>query len=111
MSPKAAAVSDPLSATQTIFRVLEPLAADVQQRVLASALSLLGIAAPTNASSSNSTPSSPIVKAGERQMSLGELYKQSEPATNAQKLAVFAYYKEKFEGKSTFSPTELRPYF
>jgi hypothetical protein len=36
---------------------------------------------------------------------------EKKPATNAQRIAVFAYYREKSEGLSRFAKDDLKPYF
>jgi hypothetical protein len=46
-----------------------------------------------------------------RPLSVVELMQQKNPATNTQKLALFAYYREKVEGLSRFSKADLRTYF
>jgi|SRR6185437_7875201 len=117
MASRGKSKSDPLLATQTIFEALEPLAPDVQRRVLASALSLLGIAGPTSAAhtDNNQDPRLPtttqVSEPTGRRISLVEVYQRADPATNAQRFAVFAYYREKAEGKANFSRRELEPYF
>jgi hypothetical protein len=40
-----------------------------------------------------------------------ELVNEKRPGTNPQRLALFAYYREKSEGSSRFSRDALRPYF
>jgi hypothetical protein len=36
---------------------------------------------------------------------------EKQPGTNAQKIALFAYYREKYEGLSRFERSDLQPYF
>jgi hypothetical protein len=40
-----------------------------------------------------------------------ELIQEKNPATNSQKIALFAYYREKYEGLSRFSRGDLKTYF
>jgi hypothetical protein len=40
-----------------------------------------------------------------------EVIQQKTPATNPQRIAVFAYYREKVEGLSRFAKEDIRPYF
>ncbi|HMF45709.1 MAG TPA: hypothetical protein VKE29_03470 [Candidatus Udaeobacter sp.] len=44
-------------------------------------------------------------------MSPVELIQQKQPTTNAQKIALFAYYREKVEGLARFSRGDLESYF
>lgn len=52
------------------------------------------------APSQSSRPISPV-----------ELIREKQPATNAQLIAIFAYYRDKQEGKSRFDRSDLKPYF
>jgi hypothetical protein len=40
-----------------------------------------------------------------------ELVNEKQPGTNAQRIALFAYYREKVEGLSRFGRDDLRTYF
>jgi len=44
-------------------------------------------------------------------MSPVELIHQKNPATNAQRIALFAYHRDKNEGQSRFARADLKPYF
>jgi hypothetical protein len=55
---------------------------------------------PANLSMSATRPVSPV-----------ELIQQKQPSTNAQRVAVFAYHRERNEGKGRFSRADLRDYF
>jgi hypothetical protein len=46
-----------------------------------------------------------------RPISLVELINEKKPGTNAQHIALFAYYREKSEGISRFERDDLKPYF
>jgi hypothetical protein len=106
-----------VTASQTIFQALEPLSLELRDRVLIAALSLLGMkmpaidiaradpSEPTNAPRPNPTPQSP------RQLSPVELIQQKNPSTNAQRIAVFAYHRDKVEGQSRFERGDLKKYF
>ena len=105
-----------VEAVQLVFDALEPFDESARQRILASATSLLGSSLPVPAivPSGPSHVRIPIVQAppsSERPLSPLELIQQKLPATNAQRLAVFAYYREIVEGISRFSKDDLRPYF
>jgi len=114
MTARRPATSNLLSANQAVLDALGPLGPADRQRVLASVMSLLGIS-PITAPSENSDPSAPIdarPAPDSRPLSLGELFAQKQPVTNPQRLAVFAYYREKYERKPRFfARPDLRPYF
>jgi hypothetical protein len=46
-----------------------------------------------------------------RPLSPRELIQQKQPSTNPQKIALFAYYREKVEGLARFSRADLETYF
>jgi hypothetical protein len=122
MPAKAQAVLNPFDAARTIYDALEPLDATTRVRVLTSALSLLGMDSqlPANAptpqvqvggSAPPVAPVTPRHASGDRPLSPVELIQQKQPSTNAQRLAVFAYYREKYEGMPRFSRADLKTYF
>jgi hypothetical protein len=115
MASRTAAKKDNLlTATQTVFKALIGLEPDLQNRVLASALSLLGISHSGAQSGSKvvetARPSAPSASS-RPSLSPVELIREKEPATNAQRLAIFAYYRDKHEGKARFDRTDLKAYF
>jgi hypothetical protein len=87
----------------------------LQQRVLTSALALLGIekseAAAPKPSETTARPASTPPSIASRPVSPVEFIQQKKPATNAQRIAIFAYYRDKNEGQARFSRAELKPYF
>lgn len=105
-----------VEAVQFVFEALEPFDEAARQRILSSAVSLLGSSLP---------PSPQIVEAGrprtpstlpprgisDRPLSPIELIQQKQPGTNPQRIAVFAHYREKVEGLSRFAKDDLRAYF
>ncbi len=108
----------PVIAVQKIFAALEPLDEEARRRVIASALSLLGMGplsteplVPFRQRLSPPQTGEQIQKQLERRLSPVELFQEKQPATNPQKIALFAYYREQFEGKSRFSRTDLKDYF
>jgi hypothetical protein len=108
----------PVIAVQKIFAALEPLDEETRRRVIVSALSLLGMGtpsteplAPFRQRMSTTQTGEPTQKQVERRLSPVELFQEKQPATNPQKIALFAYYRERFEGKSRFSRTDLKDYF
>jgi len=107
-----------LDATKKVYEVLEPLDPGIQQRVLSSVLSLLGADASrlstrdgTNLVGQTALAGGETQEKPSRPMSPVELVQQKQPSTNAQRIAVFAYFREKFEGNARFSRSDLKAYF
>jgi hypothetical protein len=80
-----------------------------QQRIIASVMSLLGTSAPSSHSTISSPTSSTSVS--RRPLSPAELVHAKEPATNAQRIIVFAYYRERYENLNYFARDDLKAYF
>jgi hypothetical protein len=105
-----------VDAVQAVFQALEPFDDTARHRILQSAASLLGTALPTSlTTSAHPTGAAPVVgsapRLSERPLSPVELLQDKKPGNNAQKIALFAYYREKIEGLSRFSKDDLLPYF
>lgn len=106
-----------VEAVQLVFEALEPFDEVARQRILSSAVSLLGGSPSTQgAPTSGLVPSRPATiqatpPSSDRPLSPVEVVQQKNPATNPQRIAVFAYYREKVEGLSRFSKDDLRTYF
>jgi hypothetical protein len=115
MASRRAAKDNLLTATQTVFKVLRDLEPDLQNRVLSSALSLLGISQPDLLQAGSKvaeTARSPAPSSSSRpSVSPVELIRDKQPATNAQRIAIFAYYRDKHEGKPRFDRSDLKAYF
>lgn len=111
-----------------VMAALQPLSSDERSRVIQSAAALFGVslaqptpaaaASPTTATSNSggsNHSAAPAVSngtaAGGKRVSLVELIKEKSPATNAQRIACFAYYREKVEGKPNFASIDLSAYF
>ncbi len=111
----AAKASSPVDAVQAIYAALEPLDEEARRRVISSAMSLLGMGQPhlegitTSRRPGQQIQTEPTTTA--RAKSPVELIQEKNPATNAQRIAVFAYHREKFEGEPRFSRADLRSYF
>ena len=99
-------------ALETVHAALKDLNAAQRQKVLSSVSTLLDLGdwAPPNASvpqlespQSSRPPSRPV--------GLVELVTEKQPGSNAQRIALFAYYREKAEGKSRFARDDLKSYF
>jgi hypothetical protein len=109
-----------VDAVQQVFGALEPFDDAARRRIIDSVASLLGMAAtPKYADSAMrlAEPPSPHVSeqsappAAPRRLSPVELLQEKNPTTNAQKIALFAYYREKVEGLARFSRADLESYF
>ena len=114
MAAKVKSTNSPVDAVQVIFNALEPLDVDARQRVVSSVLSLLGMPPSLAASTAPSQPNANTQRGSEssaRTKSPVELIQEKQPATNAQRIALFAYYREKFEGLGRFSRGDLKLYF
>jgi hypothetical protein len=114
MAAKTKSIKSPVDAVQVIFDALEPLDVDARQRVISSVLSLFGMppSAPASVSQSQTVAHAQRgTDPGTRIKSPVELIQEKQPATNAQRITLFAYYREKFEGIGRFSRGDLKPYF
>ena len=103
-----------VDAVQAVYAALEPFDDAARQRILQSATALFGgtlsSAAPTPAGSPAIHSSVPRAGA-ERPISPVELINEKKPATNPQRIAVLAYYRERSEGMSRFARDDLKAYF
>ncbi len=112
-----------IEALQSVHAALKPLSADERTRVLASVYALLGIhgpdmtPAPAPSPRSASSPSAQVpaadisARSQARPLSINELAKEKSPGTSAQRIALFAYYRDKHEGVSRFTRDDLKGYF
>jgi hypothetical protein len=105
-----------VEAVQAVFDALEPFDDAARNRILQSAASLLGTALPAGVASANAPAHSvgsslPQARSSDRPLSPVELLQQKQPATNAQRIAVFAYFRDKVEGLARFAKDDLRGYF
>jgi hypothetical protein len=120
--------SDPrklVAVTDRVVKALSSLNPDDRVRVLTSVVSLMEISyvVPSGAASlgaSSVVGANPQVRdaipppsqpTSGRRVSLTELYKEKGPATHPQRLAVFAYFRHKHEGKQTFARADLKGYY
>lgn len=119
----SASDTDPVtSAAAAVMSALQPLAPDERQRVLDASAALFGLSAPrrtaaTSGNASNSQElddSEPPAKpaSSNKRLSIVEFLNTKSPATNAQRLTCFAYYREHVEKKGqNFAKADLKPYF
>ena len=110
------------AAATAVMKALEPLSVEERSRVLHSAAALHGIGlSPTSSRSAGPEPfgveggghdhdSGDKATKGKR-LSIVEFLRQKDPATNSQRIAAFAFYREHVEGKSTFVRGDLEHYF
>src|SRR5437867_5075894 len=120
-SKKEQRPKSPVDAVQEVYRALEPFDEQARRRIVESAASLLGMrlaSLPADAVSRTTgqigagPAAQPAAAPGPgRPLSPVELLQQKQPATNAQRLALFAYYREKVEGLARFSRSDLEGYF
>jgi hypothetical protein len=100
-------------AIEAVYAALKKLEPADRKKILSSAFALLGedsngvitqaMPAPAGAVASTSLTGRPL--------SLGEFMQEKRPASNDQRIAAFAYYREKYEGLSRFSRGDLESYF
>lgn len=113
MATRRSSGSSVVDAVDAIFSALQPLDEETRERVVASALSLLGMSPQAPSESPTQTTVSPPTepRRSERLMSPVELMQEKNPASIPQKIALFAYYRERYEGKGRFSRSDLKSYF
>ncbi|MCX6168126.1 MAG: hypothetical protein NTX65_02215 [Ignavibacteriales bacterium] len=108
-----------VDASRKVYEALELFDEQEKKRIISSVLSLFGMEKDVLNSPINTAPVTTSGNISIRSQSVGsdrplsplELIQQKKPSTNMQRLAVFAYYREKHEGISRFSRNDLRPYF
>jgi hypothetical protein len=100
-------------ALEAVYAALKDLDAAGRKKVLSSAFALLGVeGAPIlNPTPQYVPPLVPSIQGPARPTGLVEIVNEKNPSTNSERIAVFAYYREKVEGLSRFSRGDLKPYF
>lgn len=105
-----------ISAVASVHAALKDLDGADRARVLASVRVLLGVPDEQSVTQQSAPPDldtdvtdSPP-RSG-RRLSVIELIQEKSPSTNAQKIALFAYYRDKVEGKPRFARDDLKRYF
>lgn len=111
-------VKDPkLQAIESIYEALKKLDDKDRRSVLASALALLGMEVGSQATQTSQPPTQIVGSvrqfppSSSRPISLVELITDKKPSNNPEKIALFAYYREKTEGVSRFARRDLEDYF
>lgn len=113
-SPESSKLVEAVSAAHA---ALEPLDPEDRSRVIYSVMTLLGMSSPTppqaasGAGAKALTPDPVLLSKAARPLSLVELMQNKQPASNVQRIAVFAFYREKVEGFPRFSRADLKDYF
>jgi len=101
-------------AFEQVHGALLPLTAEQRGRLIAAVTTLLATSETPLPVSAPSSPDprtwSSSARSG-RPMSLVELLKEKAPATRAGKITLFAYHREKNEGKPRFGRGDLSGYF
>lgn len=111
------------TALDSVTKIVEALTdhdATAQDRILASALALLGRALPVSDAGKREERREP--SGDERRehrddggrpkpKGLTELLKEKNPGINPQRIALFAYYRDKYEDNARFGSENLKPYF
>jgi hypothetical protein len=105
-----------IEAVQAVFDALEPFDEGARDRILQSASSLLGgslgvSGVASGARSGGQLATSASRPVSDRPLSPVELLQEKRPATNPQRIALFAYYRERSEGLSRFAKDDLKRYF
>ena len=104
-------IRDPkMTALEAMYEALKDLDAADQKKVLISLNGLLAIEGASKPATER-TDTRAEVSSSSRPISLIELAQDKIPQTSAQRIALFAYYREKAEGASRFSRSDLKPYF
>jgi len=106
---------DVLDALRAVFQALQPLDDDARARVIASLQVLVGGPGGSGAGSesvSGSAPEAPrLPETTTRPPSLVELLREKTASTGPQRITLFAYYRDRYQGLARFSRRDLEPYF
>jgi hypothetical protein len=106
------------AAAISVINTLQPLTADERAQVLNAAAALYAVQLPGARQShahqpavQQASPSAQSRSEGQKPVSVGEFVREKSPATNAQRIACFAYFREHCEGHEHFSKSDLSGYF
>ncbi len=112
--PNKRAGKDPvLAAVEAVHAALSDLDAEQRSKVISSVAAILDIANLPLASKARveDTGGGSTRPPSSRPLSLIELMQEKSPKTNQQRIVLFAYYREKHEGKPRFARADLESYF
>jgi hypothetical protein len=115
----AAKKKSELGAVTQIVEALTDHDDAAQDRILASALALLGRKLPVGdgrmkeerREHAKEERREPRDDGGSKPKGLTELHREKNPGTNPQRIVLFAYYRDKYEDEARFSREDLEPYF
>jgi len=118
MPGKKAGKDHVLLAVGQVHAALKDLKPEERGKVISSVGALLEMTnLPPSAASAQQertvaeAKSSGALRPSSRPVSIVELMQEKHPGTNQQKIALFAYYREKHESKPRFSRADLEAYF
>ncbi len=117
MAKSPSATPSIVDAVQAVYSALQGLDANERAKVLASASALLGMQAaaapPVDPTNVNRIPATPLRQppSETRPKSLVELMQEKNPKSNTQMIALFAYYRDKYENRARFARGDLKDYF
>lgn len=104
-----------------VMAALQPLSAEERSRVLLSAAALFGVSispqvagAPAQGAPAQGGAGAATHNLGAgsgKRLSIVELLQDRGAATNSQRIACFAYYREHIEGEANFASLDLAAYF
>jgi hypothetical protein len=107
-----------LNALERVYGALKTLDAPMRRKVLSSVFALLDMTDLPSATERRvervePTREEPAETRGTtgRPTSLVELVREKQPSTNGQRIALFAYYRERSEGQPRFARGDLQRYF
>jgi hypothetical protein len=106
------------AASAAVMAALQDLNQEERSRVIHAAAVLFGVAPGPASAATQSTNARRDNDGGVgvtplqgKKISLVEFIKEKQPSTNPQKIACFAYFREKIEGVADFSRGDLSEYF
>ncbi len=102
-----------LAAVQAVHAALADLNPEQRSKVISSVAAILDITGLPSISKApvEDTSGGPTRPPSGRPLSIVEIMQAKSPGTNQQKIALFAYYREKYEGKPRFARADLEAYF
>jgi hypothetical protein len=116
-----------ISALEAVYNALKDLDQETRRKVLSSVYALLDMSMPQTPERSQAGERTPVRENAQRlsptegegfsrnyssrPLSLVELMQEKHPSTNMERIALFAYYREKVENLPRFSRDDLYPYF
>jgi hypothetical protein len=111
-----------IDAAGAVIAALQPLSPEERSRVLHAASALFGVTKTSgvlqsggwsdNETNDPEANHAPAPRLAAKRQSIVEFLNERQPATNTQRIACFAYYREHVDGKgSSFSKDDLEPFF